>query len=148
MLGAARNLRGILTVAIVAAMPLMSGGSAAAAGTSVEKLQEFSLDQVQITDTYQMNLFSKDVTYLITTLDSDRLLAGFKAVSTGTTPTNSMDTISLRFSPHPSAFEKGSEVVVIRLRLASLVEPGEIRCGRSCRHRRRFRRKCDLPFSR
>ena len=88
MLGAARNLRGILTTAIVAAMPLMSGGSALAAGTSVEKLQEFSLDQVQITDTYQMNLFSKDVTYLITTLDSDRLLAGFKAVSTGTTPTN------------------------------------------------------------
>ena len=34
------------------------------------------------------NLFTKDVTYLITTLNSDRLLAGFKAVSTGTTATN------------------------------------------------------------
>jgi DUF1680 family protein len=80
----------ILVTAVVAAVPLMSswGGSAAAAVTSVDKLQEFSLDQVQITDTYQMNLFSKDVTYLITTLDSDRLLAGFKAMSTGTNPTN------------------------------------------------------------
>jgi hypothetical protein len=54
----------------------------------VEKLQEFPLDQVQITDDYQKNLFSKDVTYLITTLDSDRLLAGFKAVSTNSNPTN------------------------------------------------------------
>src|SRR5690348_7881919 len=80
---------GILVTAIVAA-PLIwiFGASLAAAATSVEKLQEFGLDQVQITDSYQTNLFSKDVTYLITTLDSDRLLAGFKAVSTGTTPTN------------------------------------------------------------
>jgi DUF1680 family protein len=61
---------------------------AASAASSVEKLQEFPLDQVQITDAYQQNLFAKDITYLITTLDSDRLLAGFKAVSTGTNPTN------------------------------------------------------------
>ncbi|MET0792453.1 MAG: beta-L-arabinofuranosidase domain-containing protein, partial [Polyangiaceae bacterium] len=60
----------------------------AAAADPVEKLQEFSLDQVQITDQYQQNLFTKDVTYLITTINSDRLLAGFKAVSTGTTATN------------------------------------------------------------
>jgi uncharacterized protein len=60
----------------------------ASAQSSVEKLQEFPLDQVQITDTYQQNLFSKDVTYLITTLDSNRLLAGFQAVSAGTNPTN------------------------------------------------------------
>jgi MYXO-CTERM domain-containing protein len=59
-----------------------------AAADPVEKLQDFPLDQVQITDDYQKNLFTKDVTYLITTLDSDRLLAGFKAVSTGTNPTN------------------------------------------------------------
>jgi len=59
-----------------------------AAADSVEKLQEFPLDQVQITDAYQQNLFAKEVTYLITTLDSDRLLAGFKAVSTNTNPTN------------------------------------------------------------
>jgi DUF1680 family protein len=57
------------------------------AQSSVEKLQEFPLDQVQITDSYQKNLFSKDVTYLITTLDSDRLMSGFKAVSQGTTST-------------------------------------------------------------
>ncbi|HEY8946299.1 MAG TPA: beta-L-arabinofuranosidase domain-containing protein, partial [Polyangiaceae bacterium] len=60
----------------------------AAAADPVEKLQDFPLDQVQITDEYQKNLFAKDVTFLITTLDSDRLLAGFKAVSTGTNPTN------------------------------------------------------------
>jgi DUF1680 family protein len=60
----------------------------ASAASPVETLQEFPLDQVQITDAYQKNLFSKDVTYLITTLDSDRLLAGFKAVSAGTNPTN------------------------------------------------------------
>jgi DUF1680 family protein len=62
--------------------------SSALGASSVDKLQEFPLDQVTITDTYQQNLFSKDVTYLITTLDSDRLLAGFKAVSQGTNPTN------------------------------------------------------------
>lgn len=60
----------------------------ASAQSPVEKLQEFPLDQVQITDTYQSNLFAKDVAYLITTLDSDRLLAGFKAVSQGANPTN------------------------------------------------------------
>ena len=60
----------------------------ALAQSSVEKLQEFPLDQVQITDSYQQNLFSKDLTYILTTLDSDRLLAGFKAVSTGSNPTN------------------------------------------------------------
>jgi hypothetical protein len=57
------------------------------AGT-VEKLQDFPLDQVQITDTYQQNLFTKDVTYLLTTLDSDRLMAGFLAVSQAVNPTN------------------------------------------------------------
>jgi MYXO-CTERM domain-containing protein len=60
----------------------------AQAQSSVEKLQEFPLDQVQVTDSYQKNLFTKDVTYLITTLDSDRLMSGFKAVSQGTTATN------------------------------------------------------------
>ncbi|HEY5959081.1 MAG TPA: beta-L-arabinofuranosidase domain-containing protein, partial [Polyangiaceae bacterium] len=60
----------------------------AVAQSSVEKLQEFPLDQVQVTDTYQKNLFQKDINYLITTLDSDRLLAGFKAVSQGVTATN------------------------------------------------------------
>ena len=49
----------------------------ACAASSVEKLQDFPLDQVQITDTYQQNLFSKETTYLLTTLDSDRLMAGF-----------------------------------------------------------------------
>jgi hypothetical protein len=58
------------------------------AASSVEKLQDFPLDQVQITDSYQQNLFSKEMTYLLTTLNSDRLMAGFKAVSQSVTPTN------------------------------------------------------------
>jgi MYXO-CTERM domain-containing protein len=60
----------------------------ACAASSVEKLQDFGLDQMQITDTYQQNLFAKEITYLLTTLDSDRLMAGFKAVSQNVTPTN------------------------------------------------------------
>src|SRR6185312_5666247 len=60
----------------------------APAATPVEKLQDFPLDQVQVTDAYQQNLFSKEITYLLTTLDSDRLMAGFKAVSANMTPTN------------------------------------------------------------
>jgi DUF1680 family protein len=70
---------------------LLGGISAplsASAASSVEKLQEFGLDQVQITDTYQQNLFTQDINYLIKTLDSDRLMAGFKAVGAGTNPTN------------------------------------------------------------
>jgi len=60
----------------------------ALAQSSVEKLQDFPLDQVQITDSYQQNLFAKEITYLLTTLDSNRLMAGFQAVSAGTNPTN------------------------------------------------------------
>ncbi|MES1208448.1 MAG: beta-L-arabinofuranosidase domain-containing protein, partial [Pseudomonadota bacterium] len=59
----------------------------APAASSVEKLQEFSLDQVQVTDAYYQNLFTKDVNYLITTLNYDRLLAPFKAVGQGKDPT-------------------------------------------------------------
>jgi DUF1680 family protein len=64
----------------------MTSPSAHAGG--VEKLQEFPLDQVQITDVYQQNLFKKEMAYLLTAIDSDRLMAGFKAVSLNTTPTN------------------------------------------------------------
>jgi DUF1680 family protein len=82
--------RHLLLVAILGLMPsaLVFAPSPALAAVSVDKLQDFSLDQVQITDDYQKNLFSKDITYLITTLDSDRLLAGFKAVSQNANPTN------------------------------------------------------------
>jgi MYXO-CTERM domain-containing protein len=85
-----RRLNGITLVSVLAASllcPVFTVGTASAQ-SSVEKLQEFGLDEVQITDEYETNLFDKDVTYLITTLDSDRLLAGFKAVSQGTNPTN------------------------------------------------------------
>jgi len=75
------------SVALLAGLGVMQPQRASAAD-ALEKLQEFALDQVQITDQYQQNLFAKNVAYLITTLNSDRLLAGFKAVSTGTTATN------------------------------------------------------------
>jgi DUF1680 family protein len=69
-----------------------SGGSSSSGsssgGSSTEKLQGFPLDQVQITDEYQKDLFAKEMTYLITTLDADRLLNGFKATSKGTNPAN------------------------------------------------------------
>ena len=74
-------------MALTVALGLMQPRLASAADP-VEKLQEFALDQVQITDPYQQNLFAKNVAFLITTLNSDRLLAGFKAVSAGTTATN------------------------------------------------------------
>ena len=76
-----------VSVALTVALGLMQPRLASAADP-VEKLQEFALDQVQITDQYQQNLFAKNVAFLLTTLNSDRLLAGFKAVSTGTTATN------------------------------------------------------------
>ena len=76
-----------VSVALTVALGLMQPRLASAADP-VEKLQEFALDQVQITDPYQQNLFAKNVAFLITTLNSDRLLAGFKAVSAGTTATN------------------------------------------------------------
>jgi MYXO-CTERM domain-containing protein len=63
-------------------------GAPALAADSVEKLQEFPLDQVQITDAYQQNLFKKEMTFLLTTIDADRLMAGFKAVSLNMTPMN------------------------------------------------------------
>src|SRR6185312_16475874 len=59
----------------------------AVAASSVEKLQEFPLDQVQVTDTYYQNLFTKDLNYLVTTLNYDRLLAPFTAVKQGKDPT-------------------------------------------------------------
>ena len=76
------SLIAILTLAPLVGVPL------AMAASPVEKLQEFPLDQIQITDKYQVNLFAKEVTYLNTTLDADRLLNGFKAMSSGTNPTN------------------------------------------------------------
>jgi uncharacterized protein len=84
-----RKLSRVVPFAMLGLIPLgILAPSVAFGQSSVEKLQDFPLDQVQITDTYQQNLFSKDVTYLITTLDSNRLLAGFQAVSAGTNPTN------------------------------------------------------------
>ena len=90
MFRSARKSGRAFLVVLLALSPVfaITTSRTASAQSSVEKLQEFPLDQVQITDAYQQNLFAKDVTYLITTLDSDRLLAGFKAVSTGTNPTN------------------------------------------------------------
>jgi DUF1680 family protein len=60
----------------------------ALAASPVEKLQDFPLDQVQITDEYQKALFAKEISYLNATIDADRLLNGFKAMAAGTNPTN------------------------------------------------------------
>lgn len=73
---------------VLPALSLVSIAPAAHAASPVDKLQEFPLDQVQVTDTYQKGLFAKEVQYIATTLDVDRLLAGFKAMSQGTNPTN------------------------------------------------------------
>jgi DUF1680 family protein len=83
--GATTRNRTFLVATLGLALPTFS---VAFAATSVEKLQDFPLDQVQITDSYQQTLFSKEMTYLLTTLNSDRLMAGFKAVSQSVTPTN------------------------------------------------------------
>ena len=90
MISTMQRHRRVLLAVVLGLLPcgMVAAPSPVLAATSVDKLQEFTLDQVQITDDYQKNLFAKDVTYLITTLDSDRLLAGFKAVSQNASPTN------------------------------------------------------------
>ena len=60
---------------------------AANAQSTVEILQEFDMEQVRVTDPYYVNAFDKDLEYLLS-LDPDRLLAGFKAVSEGQDPGN------------------------------------------------------------
>lgn len=88
MRGTTRNFSRWMLVAVAgigAAGSFLEPGEAAAA-SPVEKLQEFTLDQVQIKDAYYQNLFSKDAGYLTTTIDVDRLLAPFKAVSAGQDP--------------------------------------------------------------
>ena len=82
---------GLALLAITLGLPTLGGvlvSTDAVAASPVEKLQEFPLDQVQITDKYQVGLFAKEVAYLNTTIDADRLLTGFKAMFSGTTPTN------------------------------------------------------------
>jgi len=76
------------TVAVLALFGGLAASSTARAQSSVDKLQDFPLNEVQITDTYQQNLYQQEITYLLTTLDSTRLMAGFKAVSQNVTPTN------------------------------------------------------------
>lgn len=48
-------------------------------------LKEFDLNSVQVTDPYCVNAFEKVTEYLLS-LEPDRLLAGFKAVSEGRDP--------------------------------------------------------------
>jgi uncharacterized protein len=72
-------------VAVLGLAPLacLLAPSLAHAASTVEKLQEFPLDEVQITDEYQTGLFAKEMKYLLDTLDADKLLVGFKAMSSG-----------------------------------------------------------------
>ena len=83
-----KSCRVLIATMLASSLFLGLAQSRKAYAASVDKLQDFGLDQVQITDTYQQNLFAKETTYLLTTLDSDRLMAGFKAVSQNVTPTN------------------------------------------------------------
>jgi len=76
----------VLTAALAAGVSGLFTARSACAAPSVEKLQEFDLDEVQVTDPYYQNLFSKDTNYMLTTLNVDRLLAPFKAVSQGQDP--------------------------------------------------------------
>ena len=78
----------IFILALLAASPLgrLLVPKAGSATTPVEKLQDFSLDQVQVTDSYYQNLFTKDINYMMSTLDVDRLLLPFKTVSQGQDP--------------------------------------------------------------
>ena len=48
-------------------------------------LKEFAFDSVQVTAPYFVNAFEKVTQYLLS-LDPDRLLAGFRAVSEGKDP--------------------------------------------------------------
>ena len=63
----------IFVLALLAASPLgrLLVPKAGSATTPVEKLQDFSLDQVQVTDSYYQNLFTKDINYMMSTLDVD-----------------------------------------------------------------------------
>jgi DUF1680 family protein len=56
-------------------------------GASAQSLQEFDLEQVQVTDPYLQQLFTVDIDYLLR-LDADRLMEGFRAVSANQNPVN------------------------------------------------------------
>jgi hypothetical protein len=62
----------LLTLTFTVPLPVEVSGAG-----SVEQLQEFDMEQVNITDPYYVNAFNKEVTYL-RKLDSDRLVAGFR----------------------------------------------------------------------
>lgn len=49
----------------------------ASSASTVEKLQQFDMEQVKITDPYYVNAFDKEVEYL-KSIDANRLLVGFK----------------------------------------------------------------------
>ncbi len=65
----------LLTLTFTVPLPVEVSGAG-----SVEQLQEFDMEQVNITDPYYVNAFNKEVTYL-RKLDSDRLVAGFREVA-------------------------------------------------------------------
>jgi hypothetical protein len=55
--------------------------------TEVLTMKEFDMEQVKVTDDYYVTIFEKDLKYLLS-LEADRLLAGFRAVSEGKDPKN------------------------------------------------------------
>ncbi|WP_438000570.1 beta-L-arabinofuranosidase domain-containing protein [Sorangium sp. So ce185] len=81
-----RSLSGAAALTVSLLLGALAPGAASAADP-VEKLQEFALDEVSVTDAYYQNISSKEIAYIMS-LDPNRLLAGFKAVSQGKDPGN------------------------------------------------------------
>ncbi|WP_437619845.1 beta-L-arabinofuranosidase domain-containing protein [Sorangium sp. So ce1151] len=79
-----RSLSGATALTVSLLFGALTPG-VASAGDPVEKLQEFALDEVSVTDTYYQNVSTKELAYIMS-LDPDRLVAGFKAVSQGKDP--------------------------------------------------------------
>lgn len=67
------------------ALSLITSEARAQSPGSVETLAEFDMASVQVTDPYYLQLFQVETEYLLS-LDADRLIAGFRAVSLNQNP--------------------------------------------------------------
>ena len=74
-----RRLLAAASACVLAVLPCgtMPAGSAAAAGTERESIEDFSLSEIRMTDAYCTNAFEKEIDYLLS-FDTDRLLVGFR----------------------------------------------------------------------
>ena len=74
-----RKLLAAASACVLAVLPcgMMPAGTAAAADTTRESIEDFSLSEIRMTDAYCTNAFSKGIDYLLS-FDTDRLLVGFR----------------------------------------------------------------------